>query len=197
TGDVRVLERALWRALPDAKPAFQDIRVVGRVVAGRVWDAEHSALRIVLDQAPFQEFLEGFGNPFETLSQHFRKGSDACGHEAGDVAGLWPCQDEQPEEFGVVGQFDELVIVPDPRIHLSVKRCAQNALPPVSRHQPSTSSRKSSKRMVTVGGCRSCLQIAMGQRPGLAFFSACSRAWTMGGLAPTLHSTWKQGTMTS
>src|SRR5690606_29385423 len=175
TGDVRVLERALWRALPDAKPAFQDIRVVGRVVAGRVWDAEHSALRIVLDQAPFQEFLEGFGNPFETLSQHFRKGSDARGHEAGDVAGLWARQDDEPKELRIVGKLDELVVVPQAGIDLAEDRRA-HLQPPASRHHAPMSSSQSSRRMVTVGGWRSCLQMATGQRPGLASRSACLSA---------------------
>src|SRR5690606_701860 len=105
----------------------------GRVVAGRIGNAEDSVLRIMLDQTHFQELLEGFGNPFETLpgtlSQHFRKGSDARGHEAGDVAGLRPRQDEQPEEFGIVGQLDELVVVPNARSHLAEDRSA-HAFPP-------------------------------------------------------------------
>src|SRR5690606_41516294 len=101
------------------------------------------------DLTHFQEFLEGFGNPFEslpgTLSQHFRKGSDARGHEAGDVAGLWPCQDEQPEEFGIVGQFDELVVVPNARIHLSEDRRAHAFPPAICRAMRMTSESSQAK----------------------------------------------------
>src|SRR5690606_13426952 len=128
-----VLVRALRRPLPDAEPAPQDIRVVGWVVAGRIGNAGDPVLRNMLDKTNFQEFLEGFGNPFETLpgtlSQHFGKGSDARGHEAWDIAGLWPRQDEQPEEFGIVGQLDELVVIPNARIHLAEDRSA-HAFPP-------------------------------------------------------------------